>query len=157
MEKTAQQATAVAPNPSQIMQIGTGFMASKILLSAIHMELFTHLGDGTLSGKAIQSALGLHDRGLYDFLDALVALGFLNRTGLKETAMYSNTVDTGFFLDKNKPTYFGGFLEMVNNRLYPFWNDLVDGLKTGMPQNETKGGGAPVFAGLFAAFCDFLG
>lgn len=138
------------PNPSKIMEVGMGFWASKTLLTAVNMGLFTHLAKGELSGNDIKEKLGLHDRALYDFLDTLVALGFLKRTGIKENARYSNTKDTALFLDKNKPSYVGGMLEMANNRLYPFWNDLEEGLKTGKPQNETKTGGAPVFEALYA-------
>ena len=137
-------------DPSKIMQIGMGFWASKTLLTAVNMGLFTHLAKEELSGNDIKEKLGLHDRGLYDFLDILVALGFLKRNGIKETSMYSNAEDTDLFLDKNKPSYVGGMLEMANNRLYPFWNDLEEGLKTGKPQNETKRGGAPIFEALYA-------
>ncbi len=137
-------------NPSKIMQIGMGFWASKTLLTAVNMELFTYLANGELSGQDIKTRLGLHERGLYDFLDTLVALGFLKRSGLKETALYRNAEDTDLFLDKNKPSYVGGMLEMSNNRLYPFWHNLEDGLKTGAPQNETKTGGKPIFEELYA-------
>lgn len=137
-------------DPSKIMQIGMGFWASKTLLTAVNMELFTYLAKGTMSGQEIQNNLGLSDRSLFDFLDTLVALGFLKRTGLKENAMYSNSDDTDLFLDKNKPSYIGGILEMSNNRLYPFWNDLEEALKTGKPQNETKNGGRPLFEAIYA-------
>ncbi|UKM66541.1 acetylserotonin O-methyltransferase [Flavobacteriaceae bacterium GSB9] len=137
-------------NPSKIMQIGMGFWASKTLLTAVNMELFTHLANGSLSGKAIKNKLGLNERSLFDFLDTLVALGFLHRSGLKENALYSNSDDSDLFLDKNKPSYIGGILEMSNNRLYPFWNDLETCLKTGKPQNETKNGGKPVFEAIYA-------
>ncbi len=136
-------------NPSKIMQVGMGFWASKTLLTAVNMGLFTHLAKEGLSGKDIKSKLGLHDRNLYDFLDTLVALGFLKRSGLKETAVYTNAEDTNLFLDKKKPTYVGGMLEMANNRLYSFWNNLEEGLKTGKPQNETKSGGQPIFEILY--------
>ena len=145
-----QATTKTQVNPSKIMQVGTGFMATKTLLTAVNMELFTILAKRELSGTEIQSRLGLHTRSIYDFLDALVALGFLKRTGLKETSRYRNADDADMFLDKNKPSYVGGMLEMCNNRLYPFWNDLEEGLKTGAPQNETKNGGKPVFEEVYA-------
>ena len=137
-------------NPSKIMQIGMGFWASKTLLTAVNMQLFTHLSGGELSGREIQNKLGLHDRSLFDFLDTLVALGFLTRTGIKDNALYNNSDDTDLFLDQNKLSYIGGILEMSNNRLYPFWNNLEDGLKTGKPQNETKNGGKPLFEAIYA-------
>lgn len=137
-------------SPNNIMKIGMGFWASKTLLTAVNMSLFTHLANNPMSGKDIKEALGLNERSLYDFLDTLVALGFINRKGMKEKAIYNNTRETDLFLDKNKPSYIGGILEMSNNRLYPFWNHLEEGLKTGQPQNETKNGGAPIFEAIYA-------
>jgi precorrin-6B methylase 2 len=142
-------ATTVQVDPSKIMQVGMGFFASKTMLTAVNMGLFTHLAKADLTGQAIKEKLGLHNRGLYDFLDTLVALGFLKRTGVKQTAVYSNAEDANLFLDKNKPSYIGGMLEMANNRLYPFWNNLEEGLKTGKPQNETKTGDAPIFEAIY--------
>jgi hypothetical protein len=129
------------PSPATIMQTGTGFWASKILLSAIEFQLFTKLSaNNKMAGQDIKTTLNLKctDRHLYDFLDALTVFGFLQREGLLETAVYSNTPDTDIFLDKNKPSYIGGMLEMMNNRLYSFWGSLEEGLLTGLPQNESK-------------------
>ena len=131
------------PSPAGIMQIGTGFWASKILLSAIKFEVFTKLAaQEKMSAKDIKKSLNLNctDRHLYDFLDALTVFGFLNREGLLETAVYSNSPDTDTFLDRKKPSYIGGILEMMNNRLYGFWANLEEGLITGLPQNEAKSG-----------------
>ena len=51
---------------------------------------------------------------------------------------HSNTPDCDFFLDRAKPSYIGGWLEMVNARLYGYWGSLTEGLRTGQPQNESK-------------------
>ncbi|HEY8929332.1 MAG TPA: methyltransferase [Mucilaginibacter sp.] len=129
------------PSPDNIMKIGTGFWASKILLTAVSFQLFTRLAERkTMMAKDIKGILGLGctDRNVYDFLDTLTAFGFLKREGLLDTAVYSNTPDTDTFLDKNKPSYIGGILEMANNRLYGFWGSLGEGLLTGLPQNEAK-------------------
>jgi hypothetical protein len=133
-------------SPDHILQVGFAFWGSKVLLSAVEMELFTelakHPGDlGTLQGR-----MGLHPRGAQDFLDALVALGFLLRD---EKGVYSNTPDTEAFLDKAKPSYIGGIMEMANHRLYPFWGQLTTGLRTGEAQNESKHGHDP-FAAIYA-------
>jgi len=137
-------------DPSKILQIGMGFFASKTLLTAVNIKLFTLLAKDKLSGEEIRKALGLHPRSLYDFLDSLVALGLLDRTGLKENAIYGNSEDSDLFLDTNKPSYVGGILEMANNRLYPFWNNLEEGLKTGKHQNESKNGGKSMFEELYS-------
>ncbi|MEO5571121.1 MAG: methyltransferase [Bacteroidia bacterium] len=131
------------PTPENIMKIGTGFWASKILLSAVKFQIFTTLAERkSMSAQEVKTQLGLKctDRNVYDYLDALTTFGFLNREGLLQTAKYSNHNDTDFFLDKNKPSYIGGILEMMNNRLYGFWGSLEEGLLTGLPQNEAKSG-----------------
>src|SRR5215203_4934612 len=146
----AKSTAPTQPNPSAIMQVGTGFWASKTLLSAVKLRLFTFLGDRSALAEEIRNSLGLHRRSIYDFLDALVALGFLNREGIYEQARYSNTADTAYFLDRSKPAYIGGLLEMCNDRLYPFWGNLEEGLKTGTPQNEVRQSGENPFEAFYA-------
>jgi precorrin-6B methylase 2 len=127
-------------DPSHIMQVGMGFWASKALLSAVELGLFTVLGREPLTAKQLATALGLSDRAVPDFPDALVALQLLARDGHGATALYSNTPEGAVFLDRKSPAYIGGILEMSNARLYRFWGDLTPALKTGLPQNETKDG-----------------
>ena len=134
------------PTPDQIMQVGLGFWASKTLLSAVEMELFTELARHPESGEALRDRLGLHPRSSQDFLDALVALGFLERGD----GVYRNTPSTDLFLDKHKPSYIGGILEMANHRLYRFWGGLTEALRTGQLQNEAKSGETPFFQALYA-------
>src|SRR5271170_5046227 len=134
------------PQPDQILQVGLGFWASKTLLSAVEMELFTELAKHPEGLETLQGRLGLHPRSARDFFDALVALKFLERRDGK----YFNTPSTDFFLDKRKPSYIGGILEMANQRLYPFWGHLTTALRTGLPQNEVKDDGPDPFAALYA-------
>jgi hypothetical protein len=137
-------------DPSEIMQIGMGFWASKTLLSAVELELFTELGREPMSSPRMAEALGLHARAVPDFPDALVALGLLDREGDGSEALYRNTPATAAFLDKASPMYIGGILEMCNARLYRFWADLTEGLKTGEPQNEIKQTGKSMFEELYS-------
>ena len=144
---------AVTPEyltPSRIMQLGEGFMASKTLLSAVELELFTDLGSTALTASQIQDRLGLHPRAVPDFPDALLALGMLSRDGDGPQARYANTPETAAFLDKSSPGYIGGLLEMCNARLYRFWGDLTEALRTGQPQNEVKHTGRPMFDQLYS-------
>ena len=69
--------TVSAPNPEHILQVGLGFWPSKILLSAVEMEVFTELAKHPEDLETLTGRLGLHPRSARDFLDALVALGFL--------------------------------------------------------------------------------
>ncbi len=140
----------MSPDPAQIMQVGMGFMGSKTLLSAVELDLFTELGSDALTGTELTQRLGLDERAVPDFPDALVALGLLDRDGDGAEARYSNTEDTAFFLNKESPAYIGGILEMAGARLYPFWGDLTDGLRTGEPQNEIKRTGKAMFEELYS-------
>jgi len=137
-------------NPGHIMQTATAFWASKVLLTAVEFDLFTALGDKALTAEALGKQLGVHPRGRYDFFDALVAAGFLEREGEGATARYRNTADTHAFLDRNSPMYIGGLPEMLNARLFGFWNNLGEALKTGQPQNEVRHNGKPLFEELYA-------
>ncbi len=137
-------------DPSHILQIGSGFWPSKVLLSAVELELFTQLSNKSFTGQVIGDKLGLHPRAIWDFLDGLVALGLLDREGDGKDAQYRNTQATAVFLDKNSPQYIGGILEMFNARLFRFWADLTEALKTGEPQNEVKHTGEPMFDELYA-------
>jgi hypothetical protein len=125
------------------------FWSSKTLLSAVELGVFTKLGGGALSGAELQNALGLHPRSNPDFFDALVALRFLERDGDGPEAQYRNAPDSAVFLDRNSPHYIGGFLEMANARLYPFWGALTEALRTGSPQNEVRHGGSSMFEELY--------
>jgi len=132
--------------PDQIMQLGLGFWGSKTLLSAIELGVFSTLASGPAGEEDLRRRLDLHERSSRDFLDALVALGMLERG----PRGYRNTAATDFFLDRAKPSYVGGLLEMANARLYGFWGSLTEALHTGELQNEAKGGGEDLFAALYA-------
>jgi hypothetical protein len=134
-----------AVTPAEIFKIGFGFWESKTLLSAVELGLFTELAKGPADLVTLSRGLGLHDRSARDFLDALVALKMLDR----EDGLYGNTPEADHFLDRAKPSYVGGLLEMANARLYESWGSLTEALKTGRNQNEAKESG-DVFAALYA-------
>jgi hypothetical protein len=134
------------PTPEKILQTGMAFWASKTLLSAVEIGVFTELAHGPARLGPLSQRIGLHSRSARDFLDALVALGFLKR----EDGCYHNTPETDLFLDRNELSYVGGILEMANHRLYPFWGQLTEALRTGQPQSECKTGGKSLFETLYA-------
>jgi O-methyltransferase domain/Dimerisation domain len=133
-------------SPAAITSLGLGFWGSKTLLSAIELGVFSALAAGPLGLESLRETLGIHPRSARDFFDALVALGMLRR----EDSSYSNTPETGLFLDPANPSYVGGLLEMANYRLFGFWNSLTEALQTGELQNEAKAGGENYFAEIYA-------
>ncbi|TFW56687.1 methyltransferase [Bradyrhizobium sp. MOS001] len=123
-----------AVTPNKILQLGMGFWGSKTLLSAVELGVFSALASGPSDLETLRIKIGLHRRAAPDFLDALVALKMLERDG----GVYRNTPETDMFLDRAKPSYVGGMLEMANTRLYGFWGSLTEALRSGQPQNESK-------------------
>ncbi len=115
-----------------------GFFASKVLLSAIELQVFTRLAKAPATCRELVQSLALNGRGAQDFLDTLVSLGLIERQGNGEGARYSNSPQAAMFLDRASPHYMGGFLEMANARLYRFWGNLTEALRSGKPQNEIK-------------------
>lgn len=137
-------------DPGHILQVGMGFWASKTVLSAVELGLFTELGGGAMSADELGERLGLHSRARTDFLDTLVALHLLERDGDGSEGRYGNTAEGALFLDRSSPAYVGGILEMCNARLYGFWGDLTEALQTGEPQNEIKHTGKAMFDELYS-------
>jgi hypothetical protein len=136
-------------SPATILDTGRDFMASKVLLAAVKLGVFDALAGGPRTGDELRERLRLHPRAIPDFPDALVALGMLDRQGNGPAARYANTPETGRFLVRASDDYMGGILEMYNDRLFRFWSDLEDALRTGQPQNEVKRTGASMFEELY--------
>ncbi|PCR89587.1 methyltransferase [Natrinema ejinorense] len=116
--------------PNRIIQTGFRFLASKALFAAVELGVFTELAEEPLTREALEERLDLHPRASADFLDALVALGFLER----DDGLYRNAPDADLYLDQNKETYVGDALALGNNRMYPAWMNLADAVRTGEPQ-----------------------
>jgi len=138
------------PDPSAILQTAFAFWNSKVLLTAVELGLFTRLHDRRLTGAELGAELGLHSRGISDFLDALVAMKFLDREGDGSQGKYFNTPAGALYLDQASPRYIGGILVMLNARLFKYWHDLPEALRTGKPQNEEKYGQKGMFETLYA-------
>src|SRR6266568_4798105 len=136
-------------DPGPILQTAFAFWSSKVLLTAVEFDVFTKLGTRRMTGAELGEELGLHSRGISDFFDALVAMQFLDRAGDGPSAQYFNTPAGELYLDRNSPRYVGGWLAMLNDRLFKFWHDLPTALRTGKPQNETKHGQKAIFEELY--------
>jgi hypothetical protein len=133
-----------APPPDHIMEVGFGFQASKTLLAAVSLGVFDALAAGPKTRAELEDDLGLHPRASSDFLDALVALDLLDRDG----GQYRNTLATDTYLVSDRPSYLGGSLEMANDRLYGFWENLEEALRTGQTQNELEDNETHPFEGV---------
>ena len=139
-----------ALDPSPILQTAFGFWHSKTLLTAVEFGVFTKLAGRRLTGAELGADLQYHPRAIADFFEALVAMKVLGREGDGPEARYFNMPEGLLFLDEASPRYIGGILIMLNTRLFKFWNDLPEALRTGKPQNEVKHGQMGVFEELYS-------
>jgi hypothetical protein len=136
---------APAVTPARIVQIGYAFREAKVLLSAIEVGVFAALAGERLDVGALREKTSLHRRGARDFLDALVALGLLERDA---DGLYANSSAANLYLVPGRPTYIGGLLDHLNVHEYPVWNSLARALQTGEPQSP--GGSTGLYPALYA-------
>jgi len=122
--------------PDRILQLGHAFWGSKTLLSAVELDVFTAVGRKPLDLEALRVRIGIAERGARDFFDALVALELLERDS---TGCYANSPETALYLDREKPTYLGAGLELLNARQFGPWASLTEALRTGKPQSGSRG------------------
>jgi hypothetical protein len=143
------QATSPQLDPGPILQTAFAFWSSKVLLTAVEFDVFTKLADRRITGAELGAELDLHPRAISDFFDALVAMRFLEREGDGPSAKYFNTAAGAVYLDRGQPRYVGGILVMLNARLFKFWHNLPEALRTGRPQNEIRDGQKGMFEELY--------
>src|SRR2546428_10607639 len=94
----------------------SSYWQSKILLTALRLDLFTVLADQALSAAALATRLGAAERGLTILLDALVALGLL----VKQEHHYANTPFASTALDRSQPA-FCGFIPPFASPRWELW------------------------------------
>ena len=143
------QVMSVTPESIQYITDTTyAFWRSKVLLSSVELKVFTHLGSESLSAEELGERTGIHPRAREDLFDSLVAMHFITKDS---QGRYRNTAASEKLLVRGAPTYMGGLLEMTNDRIYQFWGNLTEALKTGKPQNETKETGTGWYEALYAS------
>ncbi|MGK5642052.1 methyltransferase, partial [Streptomyces sp. URMC 126] len=116
---------------------------TKTVAAAVELGVFTALAAAPLPAAALRDRLGLHPRPAADFLDTLVALGLLRRTG----GGYADTPEAAEYLDAGKPADYLGdaFLAECAGAA----DDLVGVLRTGKAPGGARDG-RDFYAGTYA-------
>ncbi|HEX2313494.1 MAG TPA: methyltransferase [Thermomonospora sp.] len=136
-----------ATGPWPVIETGLSFWKSRVLLSAIELGVFGALREGPLTAERLTERLKLDGRGVRDFLDALVAMGMLDR----DDDGYRTSAASARFLDEERQeTYVGGLLTVADRLWYDSWRSLTEALRTGKPQNAATTGEDDPFAALYA-------
>ena len=128
--ETGGQSSSPQLTPIPLMQIATGFWAAKTLASAVELDLFTRISGQGTTAEELTKLLGLHPRPAKMLLSGCAALGLL----VRREGRFFNSSLAEEFLVRSKPYYFGGFVTMLDRRLYLAWNRLTEALKTNRAQ-----------------------
>jgi hypothetical protein len=142
--------------PQDIVQLGMSFWSSRLILAAVDAGVFSALAGGPMCEQELADILGWHPRAAGTAFDALVEAGLLRRD---KAGRYANTFRSALFLDRAKPSYVGGLMELSSTRLYDLWSGLDDLLRTGRPGAEEERGDNEFFSMLYRdplALRDFL-
>jgi hypothetical protein len=113
--------------PDSIFQIASGFMAAKHLFVANEVGLFERLAAGAATLDDVAQRLGLPRRTTRMVVDAMVALGLVQRVG----EHYQNAPVADAFLSGRTPTDVRPILRQFNRLSYPRWAHLEEAVRTG--------------------------
>ncbi len=149
------QASPVSPGP--LMELSTGFWASKTLAAAHELGLFAMLAEaGGTTPDELAVRAGIEGRPAAMLLTACASLGLLEKTGDR----YRNTALADTYLVPGQPYYFGGWLQMLDRRLYPGWANLTKAIRTNRPTTWNPDEQESLFEGedpeLLAVFWDAM-
>lgn len=118
------------PSPAPLMQLATAFWAFKTLAAAQELDLFSSLSGATgMTAEELAQGLKIHARPAEMLLTGCASLGLLE----KKDGRYRNSALAEEFLVRGRPYYFGGFVAMLDRRLYQGWDKLVDAIHTNQP------------------------
>jgi hypothetical protein len=106
--------------PDQIIQIASGFMASKHLFVAAEIGLFEHISDSGSTLDDLSASSKVPRRTLRMVVDAMVALRLLERRG----DLYLNSPTTATFLSGRTPVDLRPMMRFLNRLSYRRWLDL---------------------------------
>jgi ubiquinone/menaquinone biosynthesis C-methylase UbiE len=115
--------------PELFWETITGFQRSAAIKSAVELEIFTKIAEGSKTAEAIAEACGIGaPRGVRILCDSLTVMGFLTKTG----GEYHLTDSSAAFLDKNSPMYLGGTVDFLMSPMQKRgFEDLTNAVRRG--------------------------
>jgi len=105
----AEAQTGKQPSPALLFDTFNAYQRTQAIKTGIELGIFTIIGEGNTTAKAIADKAGASERGTRILCDFLVISGFLT----KEGSTYGLTPDTAMFLDKRSPAYMGTVSEFI--------------------------------------------
>ncbi|MFC1743038.1 methyltransferase [Candidatus Riflebacteria bacterium] len=115
-------------HPGKLMELSGGYWKTCALHAAVKLEIFSAIGEQSLTGEELAQKLDCSKRGLLMLLNSLRAMDLLQKEGDK----FNNTQASKTFLCKDSPAYMG-FMIMHHHHIMQGWIKLAEGVKTGAP------------------------
>lgn len=119
-------------NPEKIRELANSFQKSRLILTAVELDIFTILDKHMLTSIDITKKIGTAERATDRLLNALVAFGFLRKIHGK----FYNTESASQYLVKGKPEFMGGLFH--TNELWKYWSTLTKAVKDGTSVYDGK-------------------
>jgi predicted O-methyltransferase YrrM len=115
-------------NPGALLQISGSYWETCTLHAGVKLDVFTQIDSHYLSGDTMAEKLGGNERGVNMLLDALTAMGLLE----KKDGKYGNTVLASTFLSRHSPRYIGHIIKH-HSHLVESWSKLDIAVTSGKP------------------------
>jgi len=113
---------------SDLTRLASGHVEARIVQVAHGLGIFEALKDGSREASQIASTTGCDARAAELLLNALAALGLLNKTG----RLFSLPPVWSDYLVRGSPKYLGGMIEFESS-LWQSWGDLERAVRLGRP------------------------
>ncbi len=112
-------------SPNRIRELANSFQVSRIILTAVELNIFTVLDKHLLPSEEVAHAIDADIRATDRLMNSLVAIGFLK----KKRGKFYNSEEASLYLVKGKPEYMGGLLH--SNEMWKSWGTLTECVKEG--------------------------
>ena len=113
---------------STLAHLAGGHAETRILQTAVSLGIFDALAKTALDVPTIASSLLIDRRAAELFVNALVAMGLLE----KEGSVFSLTPTSSTYLIRTSPQYFGGMV-VFESSLWDCWGALEKTIRSGRP------------------------
>jgi ubiquinone/menaquinone biosynthesis C-methylase UbiE len=115
-------------NPEKIVLDAFAFIRTRVLSTAIDLEIFTHISNGKKLLSELSQITKTNGRALEILLNTLCAMEYLQ----KRDGRYELTPLSRFFLVKGKKMYYGDYIKHADLSWGP-WLKLTEVIKSGKP------------------------
>jgi hypothetical protein len=117
--------------PADLLQLSGGYWSACALHAGVKLDVFTPLAEHPLTAQAVAEILKTDPRGLSMLLNALSAIGLLDKSG----DTYAATPFSADYLAHSSPNYLGHIINH-HHHLMAGWAHLDESVKSGGPIRE---------------------